>query len=63
MISGEAWELFRKPFRDRREWEDLIRAITPMRNDAAHFRSVPLRAELERCRMAIDDLTALLARL
>ena len=49
-------------FRDKRELEDLIRAIVPVRNDAAHYRSVP-RRELERCRLAIDDLTILISRL
>ncbi len=62
MTANAAWDLFRTPFRDRRELEDLIRTIVPVRNDAAHFRSVPQR-ELERCRLAIDDLTRLISQL
>ena len=62
MTAGEAWGLFKQPFRDKRELEDLVKAITPVRNDAAHFRSVPAR-ELERCRLAMDDLMSLLARI
>jgi hypothetical protein len=61
MTAGDAWALFKQPFRDKREFEDLVKAITPVRNDAAHFRTVPLR-ELERCRLAIGDLLALLVR-
>lgn len=62
MTSNQAWELFKEPFRDKRELEDLIRPITAVRNDVAHFRSVPAR-ELERCRMAIDDLNVIVGRL
>jgi len=61
MIAGEVWGLFKGPFRDKRDLEDLVTAITPVRNDAAHFRSVPHR-ELERCRLAIEDLMTLIAR-
>ena len=39
-----------------------VSVIIPVRNDAAHFRSVPLR-EFERCRLAIEDLMTLLARI
>jgi hypothetical protein len=56
MTANQAWELFRSPFRDKRELEDMIRSIVPVRNDGAHFRSVPER-ELMRCRLAVDDLT------
>ena len=61
MTAGEAWDLFRQPFRDKRELEDMVKSINPVRNDTAHFRSVPMR-ELERCRLAIEDLTILLQR-
>ena len=61
MTTGDAWAFFKQPFRDKRELEDLVKAITPVRNDAAHCRTVPLK-ELRRCRLAIDDLLALLAR-
>jgi hypothetical protein len=62
MTANQSWELFRRPFRDKRELEDLIRYLTPVRNDVAHFRPVPSK-ELERCRLAIDDLNVLLERL
>ncbi len=59
MIAGEAWETFRRPFRDKRHLQDLVACIIPVRNDTAHFRSVPDK-EFSRCRLAIDDLRALL---
>src|SRR5262249_48256872 len=55
MIANEAWELFKSSFRDKRQLEDLCRAIVPVRNDRAHFRSVPDQ-ELPRCRVATTDL-------
>jgi hypothetical protein len=61
MTTGDAWAFFKQPFRDKRELEDFVKAITPVRNDAAHFRTVPLK-ELQRCRLATDDLLALLPR-
>lgn len=62
MVSNEAWELFRSPFRDRRELEDKIADIVPVRNDGAHFRSTPDR-ELGRCRLAVGDLLSLISRI
>ncbi|HXG69001.1 MAG TPA: DUF262 domain-containing protein [Gemmatimonadaceae bacterium] len=55
MLSTEGWEIFRTPFRDKRELQDLANAIVPVRNDAAHFRSVPDVALLK-CRSALADL-------
>jgi hypothetical protein len=60
MTVGDAWDMFRAPFRDRRELEDFVGAIMPVRNDSAHFRSVP-RMETDRCRLAIQDLTSRIA--
>jgi hypothetical protein len=62
IIANEAWDLFKEPFRDKRELEDLIGAIVPVRNDAAHFRSVPQK-EMDRCRLAADDLEQMIKRL
>ena len=62
MAANDAWELFRSPFRDKRELEDLIRAIVPVRNDQAHFRAVPEK-ELSRCQIAVDDVRGLLSQL
>jgi hypothetical protein len=61
MAAGPAWELFRDMFRDKRQLEDLVKAVTPVRNDRAHFRTVPER-ELDRCRLACEDLTAIVTR-
>jgi len=62
MIANQAWELFRSAFSDRRQLEDLCKAIVPVRNDRAHFRSVPDQ-ELLRCRVATADLAKALKRL
>jgi hypothetical protein len=60
MMAGPAWELFREFFRDKRQLEDLLKAVAPVRNDRAHFRTVPER-ELVRCQLACEDLMAMLA--
>ncbi len=57
MIAGESWDLFKAPFVDKRELQDLAKAISLVRNDKAHFRSVP-QLELLRCQVAVSDLTA-----
>lgn len=59
--SNASWHMFKKLFRDKRELEDLLRDITPVRNDFAHFRTVPER-ELDRCRIRCEDLLALMSR-
>ena len=61
MLASESWELFRAPFKDKRHLEEMIAAITPVRNDRAHFRQVPAK-ELQRCQIACDDLLALLSK-
>lgn len=61
IVSNQAWEFFRDLFRDKRELEDMLADITPVRNDRAHFRAVP-RKELERCRIACEDLLVILER-
>jgi hypothetical protein len=55
MLWQKAWDMFKSMFRDKRELEDILRSISPVRNDQAHFRSVPER-ELTRCRLACEDL-------
>jgi hypothetical protein len=60
MVSNDAWELFRAPFKDKRHLEDIVKAIAPVRNDRAHFRQVPAK-ELQRCQIACDDLLALVS--
>jgi hypothetical protein len=62
IMSNQAWELFRSAFTDKRQLEDLCKAIVPVRNDRAHFRSVPDQ-ELLRCRVAVTDLAKALSRL
>lgn len=61
IISNIAWASFKHFFRDKRELEDIIKAIAPVRNDRAHFSVVPEK-ELERCRIACDDLIILFER-
>jgi hypothetical protein len=61
MLAGEAWELFRHLFKDKRQLEDLVKAVAPVRNDRAHFRAVPV-LELRRCQIACEDLRTLLSK-
>lgn len=59
MVNREAWDLFKHLFRDKRQLEDIVADVTPVRNDHAHFRRVPPR-ELVRCRLRCEDLLFLL---
>jgi hypothetical protein len=59
IISNAAWDMFKHLFRDKRQLEDIVADITPVRNDHAHFRRVPER-ELLRCRLRCEDLLYLL---
>jgi hypothetical protein len=59
MLSRKAWSLFGPMFRDKRELEDMMRDVAPVRNDSAHFRSVP-PLELARCRVRCEDLIAII---
>ena len=61
MVNRQAWSLFSKMFRDKRQLEDFSSAITPVRNDKAHFSRVPLK-ELDRCRIACDDLLVIIEK-
>ncbi|MEO8662182.1 MAG: hypothetical protein ABI693_27210 [Bryobacteraceae bacterium] len=61
MTWKKSWFLFQGLFRDLREFQDILRDITPVRNDGAHFRSVP-EQELDRCRVRCVDLLAILER-
>jgi hypothetical protein len=61
MISNASWHLFQTLFRDKRELQDMLSDIMPVRNDFAHFRTVPDR-ELDRCRIRCEDLLAILAK-
>lgn len=62
ILNNVAWGNFKSSFRDKRELEDIIKAIAPVRNDRAHFSNVPEK-ELERCRIACDDLIVLFERM
>jgi hypothetical protein len=62
MIDGNSWDLFKAAFVDKRELQDLAKAISLVRNDRAHFRSVP-ELELLRCQVAVSDLAARLRSL
>ncbi|MGB7722725.1 MAG: hypothetical protein WBL65_22700 [Bryobacteraceae bacterium] len=61
MMWSKSWDLFKHLFRDKRELEDMMRDIVPVRNDGAHFRAVP-ENELERCRVRCIDLLTILER-
>jgi len=61
LISPLVWDSFTRLFRDKRHVEDLIASITPVRNDRAHFAKVPPK-ELDRCRIACDDLLVIFER-
>ncbi|MBL0075739.1 MAG: hypothetical protein IPP41_07255 [Rhodocyclaceae bacterium] len=61
MIHSRGWPHFKHMFRDKRELEDRVNAITPVRNDRAHFSEVPEK-ELDRCRIACDDLSVIVDR-
>jgi hypothetical protein len=61
MIHGKAWPHFAHLFRDKRQLEDMMSAITPVRADRAHFTNVPEK-ELVRCKIACDDLLVILAK-
>jgi hypothetical protein len=61
MVWNKSWDLFSDLFRDKRELEDVIRDIVPVRNDSAHFSSVP-EHELIRCRVRCVDLMTILER-
>ena len=61
MTHGDTWAQFRESFRDKRELEDKIAAISPVRNDRAHFSPVPQK-ESDRCRLACDDLLVIAER-
>ena len=58
MFDGAVWPTFRTNFRDKRQFEEMIADIIPVRNDQAHFRTVPER-ELQRCRLRCEDLLVL----
>jgi abortive infection bacteriophage resistance protein len=59
--SNSSWTLFKSMFRDKRELEDLLKDVMPVRNDCAHFRSVPDR-EMNRCRLRCEDLMAIISK-
>jgi len=59
MMTNEGWTLFREPFKEKRLLQEEMTKITRVRNDAAHFRSVP-KLELMRCQIAVADLEKLL---
>jgi len=61
MTNGMTWDMFKNCFRDKRELEDKLSCIMPVRNDRAHFTPVPSK-ELDRCRIACDDLLTIAER-
>lgn len=56
VTASETWDKFSQVFDGRKDLlQRKLQEIMPVRNDRAHFRSVPEK-ELERCRIACDDL-------
>lgn len=55
MESNQAWELFRGLCGEKREFARMLKDIYPVRNDIAHFVTVPPK-ELQRCWIACDDV-------
>lgn len=58
VLMFDMWMVFRTKFKDKRQLDEMIADIAPVRNDQAHFRKVPER-ELQRCRLRCEDLLAL----
>ena len=61
MLDNSAWPLFRNAFRDKRQLQDILAAITPVRNDRGHFVSVDDK-ELRRCEINCDDLSVIIEK-
>jgi hypothetical protein len=61
MIGNIGWPLIKHMLRDKRQLEDYISAISPVRSFEAHFSSVPAK-ELDRCRIACDDLLVIIEK-
>jgi hypothetical protein len=59
MFEGNIWATFRHKFKDKRQLEEMIADVAPVRNEQAHFRKTPER-ELQRCRLRCEDLLAIL---
>ncbi len=55
LIHGPAWDQFKPVFGEKAVLDGLLRNISPVRNDRAHFRPVPEK-ELQRCAIACDDI-------
>ena len=61
MLNSDSWPLFRNAFRDKRQFQDILATITPVRNDRGHFVSVDDK-ELRRCEVNCDDLLVIIER-
>lgn len=59
IVYRDAWDLFKHLFRDKRQLEDILADVSPVRNDHAHFRRLPPR-ELLRCQLRCEDLLYLI---
>ena len=59
MVSNQAWDMFKGLFGDKREFGRMLRDIFPVRNDIAHFVTVPPK-ELQRCGITCDDMLVIL---
>jgi hypothetical protein len=61
ITANKAWHLFEDVFKNKQSLINIFGAIVPVRNDQAHFNSVPEK-ELLRCYIACDDLSVLIDR-
>lgn len=59
--ASMAWDMFKDMFSNKRQLRTWFEAIHPVRNDRAHFRTVP-RREADRCRVACGDLLSILRK-
>ena len=63
ILANDAWDMFKPLFVDKRQLQEILRDITPVRSDsAAHFRTVPER-ELTLCKIRCSDLCGILEKL
>lgn len=59
LLSNELWVDVKPLFKEKDRLQQMVAAISRVRNDRAHFRAVPEK-ELQRCALACDDLLAII---
>lgn len=61
IINNKSWVLFKSMFKDKRQLEDIVKTIIPVRNDSAHFARIPPK-EMSRCQINCDDLLVIVEK-